>query len=139
MKLAQRITTAAIATVFLLSLTATPAFAAGARHLEQTVATGTSISIPAVPIGILTLLGFLTPLAIAVVTNPAWSAAQRKIVSIITSIALAAGALVLYFALTHEPIPEWPLLVLLSLVVAQASYTLVLKGVADRIDRATSS
>jgi hypothetical protein len=96
------------------------------------------ITIPAIPIGLLTLLGFLTPLAVALVTKPAWTAAQRKIVSIIISALLAAVALILYYAISHDPLPEWPLLVLLAIVVAQASYTLVLKGAADRIDQATS-
>jgi hypothetical protein len=96
------------------------------------------ITIPAIPIGILTLLGFLTPLAVALVTKPAWSSSQRKIVSVIVSVLLAAAALILYYAISHDPLPEWPLLVLLAVVVAQASYTLVLKSAADRIDRATA-
>jgi Na+/melibiose symporter-like transporter len=97
------------------------------------------ISIPAIPIGVVTLLSFFIPLLIPLVTNPAWTKSQRKVVAIAVSILVAATSLIGYYLITHETLPSWPLLVLLAIVVAQASYTLVLKGVADRIDRATSS
>jgi len=94
------------------------------------------IEIPAVPVGVLVLLNFFAPYAIAVVTNPRWPAAQKKVVAIVVSLVLAAAVLLVAFLGFGLPIPAWPALLLLAVVVSQASYALVTKNTADATARA---
>lgn len=96
------------------------------------------LDIPTVPAAIITLLGLFAPYAVAVVTRPEWSPLWKKLISIVVALALAAIALVIYFAATGTAIPEWWNLLLLSVVVTQASYALVTKPSATRLEYATS-
>jgi hypothetical protein len=97
------------------------------------------LQIPTVPIVIVTLLGIFAPYAIAVVNQPWWKPAQKKIVAIVLSLLLTAIALLIYFAATGEPVPQWWTLLLLGLFVAQASYSLIAKDLgAAALERATS-
>lgn len=96
------------------------------------------LDIPTVPAVIITLLGILAPYAIALVNRPEWSPRVKKIVAVVASLAIAALALVIYFAGTGEPIPQWWVLLLLGLFVTQASYSLVTKTSASRLELATS-
>lgn len=96
------------------------------------------MTIPEVPAAIVAILGLLAPYAIALVNRPEWSVAVKRIVSVLVPVALAALALVLYFAGTREPIPDWPQLVLLAVVVTQASHSLITRESADKLERATS-
>lgn len=96
------------------------------------------IQIPVLPIGIITLLGFLSPLAIALANQPWWPSRQKKAVSIVIALLLAAIALILYYLISGDAVPSWPVLILLALVVSQASYTLVLKTPATAIEEASS-
>lgn len=96
-----------------------------------------NIEIPTAPAGVLVLLSFFAPYAIAALNGAlpfvkkAW---QRKLVTIIIAALLTAVVFVLYYAITHEPLPSWPLFVLLSLVVITASYALVTKGTAAKLE-----
>lgn len=87
------------------------------------------IQIPIAPLGIMTLLAFFAPYGVAVINHPGWKAGSKRLVSIITSIALALVVTILYYWMTGEPLPSWPVLILLSFVVSQASFTLLWKSV----------
>lgn len=96
------------------------------------------LAIPVPALGILTLLGFLSPLVIAIINQPFWKPTTKRIVSVLGALVLAAVSLFLYYAITAEPLPSWPVLLLLAIVVSQASYALVLKKPATAIENATS-
>lgn len=98
----------------------------------------TEIAIPAVPVGVLVLLNFLAPYATALVVQPQWETRYKKIVAVVVSLVLAAVVLVLSYVGFGEPVPAWPALLLLAVVVSQASYDLVLKKSADTLTVATS-
>lgn len=94
------------------------------------------ITIPTIPIGVLTLLAFFGPYAVGLlngvlpfVTKP-W---QKKAVALVVALLLAAAVLVLYLAITGDWPTSWPIWVLLSVLVLTASYALVTKPTAKRI------
>ncbi|MEJ6490761.1 hypothetical protein PQI23_13625 [Leucobacter sp. USCH14] len=92
------------------------------------------IQIPAIPAGVLTLLAFFSPFAIALINHPTWPSGSKRIVSIVVSVVLAAIVLVLYFVMTGDVVPHWPVFVLLAIVVQQAAYALILKTSAKNIE-----
>lgn len=100
-----------------------------------------NIEIPTAPAGVLVLLSFFAPYAIAALNGvlpfvkKSW---QRKAVTIAVAILLTAIVFVFYYAMTGEPLPNWPVLVLLALVVIAASYALVTKQTAAALERRLS-
>ncbi|WP_119697055.1 hypothetical protein [Microbacterium halotolerans] len=97
------------------------------------------ITLPTVPAGILTLLSLIAPYAIALINRPSWSATTKKIVAIIVAIVLAAVVMAFYYVYTGDVVPEWPALVLLAIVVVQASYALVTREAgAAAVERKSS-
>lgn len=92
------------------------------------------IVIPAAPAGVMTLLALFAPYAIALVNHPAWPTGMKSLISVAVSIVLGLIASILYFAITRDTIPEWPMLIIWFVVVAQASYALVLKGTASKVE-----
>lgn len=93
-----------------------------------------TIDLPAIPAGILTLLAFFAPYAIAIINHPAWAPKWKRLVAIIVSIVLALVVMVLYYVMTGDLIPQWPVLLLLAVVVTQAAYALVLKPSAKSVE-----
>lgn len=97
------------------------------------------IAIPAAPIGVLTLLGFFAPYAIGALNgvlpfvSKSW---QKKVVSIVVSLVLAAIVVVFYYAITKDPITDWWLFALLAIVIVNASYALVTRDSASAVERA---
>lgn len=91
------------------------------------------ITIPAIPAGVLTLLSFLAPYAIALINHPSWKAGSKRLVAIVVSLLLTLIVLVLYFIMTGDRIPSWPVLILLAIVVSQAAY-LLLKDSATQVE-----
>lgn len=97
------------------------------------------IAIPVAPLGVLTLLGFFAPYAVAALNGAlpfvkkAW---QKKAVSIIVSLVLAALVVVFYYAITKEPITDWWVFALLAIVIVNASYALVTRDSASAVERA---
>lgn len=97
------------------------------------------IELPSIPAGVLTLLAFFSPYAIAALNGilpfvkKSW---QKKVVTVTFSAALAAVVIVFYIAMTGEPLPSWPVFVILSLLITSASYALVMKKSATRIESA---
>lgn len=87
------------------------------------------IQIPSAPLGIMTLLAFFAPYGVAVINHPGWKAGSKRLVSILTSIVLALIVIVFYYWWTGEAPPSWPVLILISFVVSQASFTLLWKSV----------
>lgn len=96
------------------------------------------LDIPTIPAVIVTLLGIFAPYAIAIVNRPWWSPSTKKIVALIVSVLIAAIALVIYYAATGKPLPQWWTLLLLGLFVTQSSYALVTKPSATRLEFAST-
>lgn len=92
------------------------------------------IQIPAIPAGVLTLLAFLSPFAVALINHPSWPTGSKRLVSIVVSVVLAGVVLGLYFVMTGDVIPQWPVLILLAIVVQQAAYALVLKSTSKEVE-----
>ena len=97
------------------------------------------VAIPAVPVGVLVLLNFFAPYATSIVVQPWWPTSAKKWVAIAVALLLSAVVLLLAFFGFGEPIPSWPVLLLLGVVVSQASYDLILKKSADRLTAATTN
>lgn len=95
------------------------------------------IELPSIPVGILTLLSFFAPYAIAVINNPRWTTAQKRIVSIVVSVALGLVVWVLYYAMTGEGLGDWPQMILLAVAITQTSYSLVTKKSASAVEAKT--
>lgn len=100
-----------------------------------------NIELPTIPAGVLVLLALVAPYAVAALNGwlpfirKPW---QKKAVSVVVSAVLTAAVLAFYYVYTGDVIPQWPVLVLLAIVVAQASYALVTKGTASAVERAAS-
>lgn len=103
-----------------------------------------NIEIPAIPAGIILLLGFFAPYAIGPI-NGALAAVQKpwqkKLVSIAFSIALAVLVVVIYLGMGGSLEGyNWGTLIVLAVLVVAASYALVTKPTAsaleDRVDNA---
>lgn len=91
------------------------------------------IQVPVAPAGVLTLLAFFAPYAIALINHPAWPAGSKRLVAVFVSIALAGVVLALYYVMTGDVPPSWPALILLAIVVCQAAYALLRKS-ATRVE-----
>ena len=61
------------------------------------------VQIPLIPAGVLTLLAFFSPFAIALINHPKWPTGSKRLVAIVVSIVLALVVLVLYFAIGIVP------------------------------------
>lgn len=96
------------------------------------------ITLPTIPAGVLVLLALAAPYVQALIQRPTWSAAVKKVVAVAVAIVLSAVVLAFYYVYTGDTIPAWPVLILLAIVVAQASYTLVTKNTATALEQRTS-
>lgn len=96
------------------------------------------ITLPTIPAGVLVLLGLIAPYVQALIQQPHWPAAAKKWVAVAVALVLTAVVLAFYYVYTGDVVPAWPVLVLLALVVAQASYTLVTKSTASALEQRTS-
>ena len=96
------------------------------------------IELPGIPAGILTLLALLAPYAIAVINRPHWPAAVKKWVAVVVAIVLGVVVLAFYYVYTGDLIPQWPVLLLLAVIVVQASYALVTKPTASSLEQKTT-
>lgn len=92
-------------------------------------------TLPVAPVALTAILGLLAPYVVAIVNRPQWSPNAKRIVSVLATVALTVVALVLFYAVTKEPVPEWPQLVLLAIVVSQAAYALLLKPTAVALEQ----
>lgn len=93
------------------------------------------IELPAIPAGVLTLIGLFAPLLIAVASSPRWSKASKTGMSLALSIILAVISLGGYYLLTGDEVPSWPWLILLFIVIAQFAYAVIWKKLAGKIER----
>lgn len=96
------------------------------------------ITLPTIPAGVLVLLALLAPYVQALIQRPTWSPTVKKVVAVVVAFALTGIVLWFYYVYTGDAIPDWPVLVLLAIVVAQASYALVTKTTATALEHATS-
>lgn len=92
------------------------------------------IVIPAVPLGVVTLLAFFSPYVVALINAPLWKTGSKRLVSIVVSLVLTAFVLWLYYLITGDTVPAWPVLLLLFFAVQQAAYRLVLKDSATKVE-----
>lgn len=95
------------------------------------------ITLPTIPAGVLVLLGLIAPYVIGAlngvlpfVTKP-W---QKKTLAVVVAGLLAAVVLAFYYVYTGDVVPNWPTLVLLGIVVVQASYSLFTKSSASAVE-----
>lgn len=96
------------------------------------------ITLPSIPAGVLVLLALLAPYVQALIQRPSWSPTVKKVVAIAVALVLTGIVLWFYYVYTGDTIPDWPVLVLLAIVVAQASYAMVTRSSATALERATS-
>lgn len=86
------------------------------------------IVLPEIPAGILTLLSFFAPYAIAAINHPSWKSGSKRLVAIVFSIILTLVVIVFYYLMTGDTIQSWPIMILLGLIVSQAAFTLLWKS-----------
>lgn len=100
------------------------------------------ITLPTIPAGALVLLGLFAPYAIGALNGALpfvrqpW---QKKVLAIVVAVVLALLTLWLYYAFTGDAVPEWPVLVLLTVLIVQASYALITKPTASAIEQRVTS
>lgn len=97
-----------------------------------------NIELPTIPAGVLVLLALAAPYVQALIQSPKWSPTVKRILAIFIPIVLTAIVLAFYFVYTGDTVPAWPALVLLAIVVAQASYALITKNSAGELERRTT-
>jgi len=90
-----------------------------------------NIELPAIPAGVLTLLSVLAPYAIAFINHPSWPAGSKRIIAVAVSLALTLVVLGGYYAFTGDLVPQWPVLILLGVVVSQAAFSALWPHVKD--------
>lgn len=95
------------------------------------------ITLPTIPAGVLVLLALVAPYAIGLlngvlpfVTKP-W---QKKTLAVVFAALLGAAVLAFYYVYTGDVVPNWPTLLLLGIVVVQASYALFTKSTASAVE-----
>lgn len=93
------------------------------------------ITLPTIPAGVLVLLALLAPYLQAFIQRPSWRPWVKRALAIILAIILAAVVLAFYYVYTGDVVPTWPALVLLAIVVAQASYAMVTRDTAAKVER----
>ena len=97
-----------------------------------------NIELPTIPAGVLVLLALLAPYVQALIQRPAWSPTVKKVIAVVVAAVLTAIVLAFYYVYTGDTVPAWPVLVLLAIVVAQASYAMVTKTSATVLEQRTS-
>lgn len=93
------------------------------------------ITLPTIPAGVLVLLALAAPYLQAIIQRPTWSPTAKRILAVVLAVVLAGVVLAFYYVYTGDTIPDWPVLVLLAIVVAQASYALLIKPSAALVER----
>lgn len=96
------------------------------------------ITLPTIPAGVLVVLGLLAPYVQALIQRPHWSPGAKKVIAVVLALVLTVVVLAFYYVYTGDVVPQWPVLTLLAIVVAQASYTLVTKSTATALEHHTS-
>lgn len=91
--------------------------------------------LPAIPAGMMLLLSFFSPFLIALVNHPTWTPRVKYVVAIIVTILLTIVVIIVYYAMSGDIVPSWPVLLIIGLAVAQAAYALVWKKPASQIEQ----
>ncbi|WP_102193220.1 hypothetical protein [Microbacterium aurantiacum] len=97
-----------------------------------------NIELPIIPAGVLMLLALFAPYVIGALNGVLLFIAkpwQKKALAIAVAVVLAVLVLAFYYLYTGDALPEWPVLVLLAVVVVQASYALITKPTASAVER----
>lgn len=90
--------------------------------------------IPTIPAGITALLALFAPFLQAVIQRPKWRPWVKRTLAVVLAVLVAAAAILIYYARTGEVVPQWPTLILLAFVVAQAVWALMWKT-AQKVER----
>ena len=93
------------------------------------------ITLPTIPAGVLVLLALLAPYLQAIIQRPTWRPWVKRVLAIVLALVLAGVVLAFYYVYTGDVVPDWPVVVLLAIVVAQASYGLLTKTTAAAVER----
>lgn len=91
-----------------------------------------------IPAAVVAIIGVLSPYVIALVNNPRWSPNSKRVLAVVGSLVLTVLGLAGYYIWTREPVPELVPMLILGLVVSQATFALIAKPSAARLERATS-
>ena len=94
--------------------------------------------LPEIPAAIIAVLGLVTPWLLALVNQPHWSPLVKRLIAVAGSVVLSLAVLVWYYAWAGDPWPAWPQLVLLGLLVSQATYALIAQPSAKALEQKTS-
>jgi len=97
-----------------------------------------NIELPTIPAGVLVLLALLAPYVQAIVQRPEWSPTVKKVIAVGAALGLTAVVLAFYYAFTRDTIPDWPVLMVLAIVVGQAPYAMATKSTASALEQRTS-
>jgi glucan phosphoethanolaminetransferase (alkaline phosphatase superfamily) len=92
------------------------------------------ITLPVIPTGIITLLAFFSPYAVAVVSHPGWAPKYKRLIAIVVTLVLAAVSMLVYYMMTGYIFPHPAQFLLLFLIVSQAAYALILKPSAKALE-----
>jgi peptidoglycan/LPS O-acetylase OafA/YrhL len=93
------------------------------------------ITLPTIPAGVLVLLALLVPYLQAIIQRPSWRPWVKRVIAVALALILAAVVLAFYYVYTGDVVPGWPVLVLLAIVVAQASYAMLTRDTAATLER----
>lgn len=97
------------------------------------------LELPEIPAFVLVVVNLFAPYIIALVNQPSWSPNAKRLISVAGSLILSVVALGIYYAASGEPIPAWWVLLLLGVLVSQATYSLIAKPLGAKVlEEATS-
>lgn len=94
-----------------------------------------NIELPTIPAGVLVLLGLVAPYLQAIIQRPSWRPWVKRVLSVVLALVLTGLVLAFYYAATGVVVPDWPVLALLAIVVAQTSYGLITRDTAAKVER----
>ncbi|ABR10492.1 hypothetical protein MPMin1_gp62 [Microbacterium phage Min1] len=97
------------------------------------------ITLPTIPAGVLTLLALVAPYLQALIQRPSWRPWVKRALSIVLALALTGAVLAFYYVYTGDMVPAWPVLVLLAILVAQASYAMLTRSTAAKVERTVNA
>lgn len=93
------------------------------------------ITLPTIPAGVLVLLAIAAPYLQALIQRPSWRPWVKRVLAVILALTLTGVVLAFYYVYTGDVIPDWPVLALLAIVVAQASYAMITRDTAAKVER----
>ena len=98
--------------------------------------------LPVLATGITVLLGFLSTYFVSFLNGVlpfVKSSLAKKLVTVAVAIVLAGLVMLVYYAMTGEALPSWPVFFLIALMAISASYALLTKNSAKKVEAKVDS